>query len=172
MATNRYNTKVYPFSVKGMMEMSEYFTFMRDNLKRIKPIFIERSLDYLEERAKENIDKTTGGASWYQITGTLKDSFVKDASVGTLINTCFYSAFVEYGTGVVGAGTHPNPNGYQYDANNHGGNGWFYYDDEGNIHWTKGMKAHRYMYDAINDYYYKGAWKKILKGIMDEMMGG
>ena len=62
-------------------------------------------------------DSTTGGSSWYQVTGKLSRSWIKDYDLGTLINYCGYSAFVEYGTGVAGKGTHPDAQGYQYDVN-------------------------------------------------------
>lgn len=168
----KYGYKVFPFTIRGMMEMTKYFEFLENNLEKLKPLFISKSLDFLEEHAKEYLSQTTSNSSWYQLTHTLENSFVKDVSTGTLINTCFYAGMVEYGTGTVGKGTHPMANNYQYDANGHGEGGWFFFDEQGNMHWTKGMEAHRYLYNAVTDYYDKGEWRRILKECLDELMGG
>ena len=77
---------------------------------------------------------------------------------------------VEYGTGVVGEGTHEDPKNYQYDINGHGENGWWFFDDKGKIHWTKGMKAHRFMYQATVDYITTG-YKDIFKKLFDKKIG-
>lgn len=48
---------------------------------------------------------------------------------------------VEYGTGIVGASSfasaYAGQDGWDYDINGHGSNGWFYRSN-GNIYWTKG----------------------------------
>lgn len=61
-----------------------------------------------------------------------------------------HSAFCEFGTGVVGQGfSHPEPApGWVYDVNAHGEEGWWYYDKNGEKHWTNGMPARPYMYDT------------------------
>ena len=70
---------------------------------------------------------------------------------GYIHSTAPHSAFVEMGTGVVGAGS-PNPNGtvpgWVYDVNEHGEKGWFYIGRDGKRHWTKGMPSRPYMYDT------------------------
>ena len=171
MANNK--TIHLSLSIKSVRETKRKFLFMRNNLPAVKRLFVERSLDYIEERAKEYIRSTVGGSSWYVPTGTLENSWVKNIDTGMLENTCWHAALVEYGTGIIGKGTHPDPaSGYQYDVNNHGEEGWFFYDQEGNIHWTRGMVAHRFLYDAINDYYYRGQYKVIFRDVMNELMKG
>lgn len=61
-----------------------------------------------------------------------------------------HSAFCEFGTGVVGLGSqHPNPpDGWTYDSNEHGEDGWWYYNKDGERRWTKGMPSRPYMYDT------------------------
>lgn len=61
-----------------------------------------------------------------------------------------HSAFCEFGTGVVGQGSqHPEPApGWVYDVNAHGEEGWWYYDENGEKRWTKGMPSRPYMYDT------------------------
>ena len=50
---------------------------------------------------------------------------------------------VEYGTGIVGASSsgaeYAGNSGWQYDVNGHGNKGWFYVDNNGELHWTRGM---------------------------------
>lgn len=66
-----------------------------------------------------------------------------------------YAGFVEYGTGIVGQeNPHPKPqavasNGKiyaEYDGGEYGDNGWFYYDENKRLHWTKGMPSRPVMY--------------------------
>lgn len=161
-----------PFSQKGISQTIRKFETIKSKVPQLEQEFKRRSLDYIEKRAKHYISKTTGGSSWYVLTHTLENSFVKDYSLGTLINDCWYSAFVEFGTGISGKGTHPNPRDYQYDVNGHGENGWYFFDDEGNLHFTTGMKAHRYMYDAISDYVVGGEYKRIFEKSFKTVMGG
>ena len=69
---------------------------------------------------------------------------------GKVVSGAAHSAFCEFGTGVVGKGSqHPEPMpGWTYDVNEHGEEGWWYYDDQGNKRWTKGMPSRPYMYDT------------------------
>lgn len=71
-------------------------------------------------------------------------------AAGKVHSTARHSAFCEFGTGVVGAGSpHPDPMpGWIYDVNEHGEEGWWYYDKNGNKRWTKGMPSRPYMYDT------------------------
>jgi len=81
---------------------------------------------------------------------------VKDGATWLIVTDCNYAAYVEFGTGVMGAGApHPNTSvvGWKYDINEHGDMGWYYYKD-GAWHWTKGMKSRPFMYDttvALNE---------------------
>lgn len=69
---------------------------------------------------------------------------------GYVVSSAPHSAFCEFGTGIVGA-MNPHPDiipGWEYDVNEHGESGWWYYDDKGKRHWTKGMPSRPYMYDT------------------------
>lgn len=70
---------------------------------------------------------------------------------GYIVSNAAHSAFCEFGTGIVGAmSPHPDPiPGWEYDVNEHGESGWWYYDDKGKRHWTKGMPSRPYMYDTV-----------------------
>ena len=61
-----------------------------------------------------------------------------------------YAMYVEFGTGVVGSQSpHPNPQGYIYDINAHGDEGWVYFNDDiGDFRWTKGFKSRPFMYNT------------------------
>lgn len=161
-----------PFSPKGVAQVIRKLEVLKNKSPQIEQEFKRRSLDYLEKRARHYISKTTGGSNWYELTHTLENSWVKDYSLGKLINNCWYSAIVEFGSGVSGKGTHPNPQDYQYDVNGHGDNGWYFFDDKGELHFTTGMKAHRFMYDAIQDYVVGGEYKRIFEKSFNAVMGG
>ena len=167
----RYNM-VMKLSAKDVQLIYDKLSKLRNRLPQLRDTFVKLSLDYLEQQARMYIQQSTGGSSWYELSGKLESSFKKNYVLGTLVNDCYYSAFVEYGTGVVGQGTHPLSDRYQYDVNGHGNDGWYFRDDEGIIHFTKGMVAHRYMYNAINDYYFKGYYKKLFEIAIVEVIGG
>ena len=84
-------------------------------------------------------------------SGELRDSLdglmYTDGAHGIIFTDCGHAAFVEFGTGVVGAGS-PHPTlPWQYDVNEHGEKGWVYYDEkQGRFRWTKGMPSRPYMY--------------------------
>lgn len=102
-------------------------------------------------------------------TGELTDSFVgvynDSTHVGILRSDAYYAVFVEYGTGVVGAGSpYTGPfmpaavtvtNTYTgksytygaYDQNGHGDAGWWYISDrDGHSHWTRGQPSRPFFY--------------------------
>lgn len=73
-------------------------------------------------------------------------------STGTstrILNRCGYAMFVEFGTGIKGARSpHPHDTvGYRYDVNNHGEEGWNYFDEDG-WHWTMGMQARPFAHET------------------------
>lgn len=83
-------------------------------------------------------------------TGELMGSIVGEAQEkrGVIRATAGHAAYVEFGTGVVGARS-PHPGGsWVYDVNGHGDKGWNYYGDDGRLHWTKGMPSRPYMWDT------------------------
>lgn len=89
-------------------------------------------------------------------TGDLMNSIegIFDASTGRgfIKATSDHAAYVEYGTGVVGLehqGESPDrPAGWDYDTNEHGHDGWYYYTS-GYKRWTKGMPPRPFMYQTF-----------------------
>lgn len=158
------------FTIEGIQNIIDMNNNIIAAMPSLKKLFIEKSLDYLDEHARFHLEASIGNGI-YVPTGELMAHFRKEYELGKFLNDCWYSAFVEYGTGIVGAGTHPYAKGYQYDVNSHGDDGWYYKDDDGNYHWTKGMTAHRYMFNALNDYLNGGA-KMLFSESFKEVMGG
>lgn len=72
-------------------------------------------------------------------------------NVGIVVADSKHAAFVEFGTGIVGA-DNPHPEvaiaGWRYDTNEHGVLGWWYEGKDGKAKWTKGMPSRPYMYQT------------------------
>lgn len=60
-----------------------------------------------------------------------------------------FAPYVEFGTGIIGQrNPHEEPT-WTYDVNKHGESGWFYFDEQGKAHWTKGVPARPFMYNTV-----------------------
>lgn len=87
-------------------------------------------------------------------TGGLLESiegfYDNSSHVGIIRAGAYYAAYVEYGTGIVGkANPHPDPDGWVYDVNQHGEEGWVYLNpNDGRFHVTAGMAARPFMYNT------------------------
>lgn len=88
-----YTVKV-PFSQKGVSEATKKLKFMQKNADKLRDVFIDMSLDFLEIEAAKQLEATvdTQDKDWYKITGNLLASFRKDVALGKLINEAYYSA--------------------------------------------------------------------------------
>lgn len=103
-------------------------------------------------------------------TGFLSDSIDSEYSNGSgrIYAGAYYAAFVEYGTGIIGANNpHPEPIGWSYDVNGHGMAGWMYPMKDGpqsnawspdgrkaagvKLAWTRGMPARPFMYSTMRE---------------------
>lgn len=102
-----------------------------------------------------------------ELMNSIEGYYSLTSNVGIIKAGAYYAAFVEFGTGVVGKSSpHPNPQGWQYDANNHGDSGWVYYDDDsGEYRWTKGFKSRPFMYNTARQL------EKECKRIAEEVFG-
>ena len=94
----------------------------------------------------QELDAVFTGELMNSISGYYSPTY----NVGIIKAGAYYAAYVEFGTGVVGSSSpHPNPDGWQYDVNGHGNEGWVYYDDySGKFRWTKGYKSRPFMYNT------------------------
>lgn len=113
---------------------------------------VERLTDLGVEVARLQV--TALGASY---TGELAESiqgyYSPSACVGIIRAGAWYAAFVEYGTGVVGASaSHPNPQGWAYDVKAHGEAGWNYFNDrDGRWHHTAGQPSRPFLYNTARE---------------------
>jgi len=131
---------------RAIRELEQY----KKELNRKTSLLIEALTDRGVEIAKAQIREL--GAVY---TGELEESitgyFNPTVQVGIIRAGAPYAIYVEFGTGVVGAGSpHPAPAGWRYDVNNHGEAGWWYFNDrDQKWHWTKGIKSRPFMYNTV-----------------------
>ena len=130
-----------------------------NELKAYKKQFLERCnqlvatlTDYGVEVAKVQVSQLD---AYYtgELMNSIEGYFSPTTQVGIIKAGAYYAAYVEFGTGVVGSRSpHPDPQGWQYDVNAHGDEGWVYYDDDsGNFRWTKGFKSRPFMYNTARE---------------------
>ena len=130
--------------------ISELKQFKAEFLEKCNRL-IEALTEYGEEVARievQLLDAVYTG----ELMNSIDSYYSPTYNVGIIKAGAYYAAYVEFGTGVVGKSSHPNPQGWQYDVNNHGDEGWVYYDDEnGTFRWTKGFKSRPFMYNTARD---------------------
>lgn len=131
--------------------ISELKVFKREFLRKCESL-IEALTDYGVEVAKVEVaqlDAVYTGELMNSIVGYYSPTY----NVGIIKAGAYYAAYVEFGTGVVGSKSpHPNPQGWQYDVNNHGDEGWVYYDeDSGGFRRTRGFKSRPFMHNTARD---------------------
>lgn len=145
---------------RAIREVEKFKTEFLEKCNRL----IEALTDRGEEIAKievAQLDAVYTGELMNSIEGYYSPSY----NVGIIKAGAYYAAYVEFGTGVVGKGSpHPNPQGWQYDVNDHGDSGWVYYDDDsGQFRWTKGFKSRPFMYNTARQL--EKECKKIAEGV-------
>ena len=140
-------------------------------LKQFKREFLakcDRLIEALTDRGVEvaklqvaQLDAVYTGELMNSIEGYYSPTY----NVGIIKAGAYYAAYVEFGTGVVGKGSsHPNPQGWRYDINGHGDEGWVYYDDDsGEFKWTRGFKSRPFMYNTARQL--ERECKKIAEGV-------
>lgn len=142
-------------------------------VERFKKSFIEkcnRLVEVLTDEGTE-IAKLKVAELDAVYTGELMNSiegyYSPSLQAGIIKAGAYYAIYVEFGTGVVGSQSpHPNPQGWQYDVNGHGDEGWVYYDDEsGKFSWTRGFKSRPFMYNTARQL------EKECKRIVEEVFG-
>lgn len=121
---------------------------------------LKRKLNELLKRLMEEgveIAKVKIAAMDAVFTGQLLDSvrgyYHPGSHVAIIRAGIWYAAFVEYGTGVEGArAPHPEPEGWTYDINGHGDEGWVYFNDnDSKFHRTRGEPARPFMYETARE---------------------
>lgn len=142
-------------------------------LKQFKTEFLKKCNQLVQELTEHGVDVAKVEVTQLDAvyTGELRNSiegyFSPTSNVGIIKAGALYAVHVEFGTGVVGQRSpHPNAQGYRYDINAHGDEGWFYYDDDsGQVRWTKGFKSRPFMYNTARQL------EKDCKKIAEEVFG-
>lgn len=80
-------------------------------------------------------------------TGELRDSInaVAEGLAGQIIAASGHAAYVEFGTGIVGAMSQHPSLPWIYDINGHGFEGWVYPKND-RLYWTSGQPSRPFMY--------------------------
>ena len=120
----------------------------------------------VEALAKSGEEFAVAAVLPFAETGQLASSIKAETSgnVGFVKCSCGYAVYVEFGTGIKGAGS-PHPDtailGWKYDINQHGELGWWYPTDSADPNpykytakngttyaWTRGMPSRPFMYET------------------------
>jgi phage gpG-like protein len=131
---------------KSINAAIKQLSLYKKELSRKANLLVQRLVAEGVEIAKQEV-KVLGAFDSGELHDSLDGLMYTDGTRGIIFTNCGHAAFVEFGTGVVGAGS-PHPTmPWQYDVNAHGEAGWVYYDEkQGRFRWTKGMPSRPYMY--------------------------
>ena len=130
-------------SIKAAIkELNKY----KSELSKKTNLLVQKLVEAGVEIAKQEV-LTLGAFDSGELHDSLDGLMYTDGARGIIFTDCGHAAFVEFGSGIVGAGS-PHPTmPWAYDVNNHGEAGWVYFDEkQGLFRWTKGMPSRPYMY--------------------------
>ena len=137
-----------PASIRNAIKEVEKF---RKDLMLALSRLVERLVEQGVEVAKMEI-VSIGAVYDGDLYDSIYGTYNPETHIGTIYTDCEYAVYVEYGTGIRGENSpHPEPNGYQYDKNGHGADGWVYKGEDGQFHWTDGMPARPFMYNTLRE---------------------
>ena len=151
---------------------------MRLKILLVQSDFLKESLMYIRDKANKNLDDRTYA---FPNSANIKEDWHINPTTPRfggqafeLKNTNKLVAFVEFGTGMVGEDSHPLADelNYEYDVNNHGEEGWDFYNKKVGIHYVgfTGYEGKQFLYDAFFDYFHGDEWKPILKMVWERYM--
>lgn len=140
----------FEVTIENFHSISKFFDGFPDAVERGIDIGMRRSSKALTKKLKDNLVKYGLGDSalMYEFSTTF------DGTTLTLNIDSDYAIYVEMGTGIIGQND-PHPNqmklgiSWQYDVNDHGTDGWRYYDEDSKrLRWTAGQASRPYIYDT------------------------
>ena len=145
--------------------IKEVYSFKKEFIEKCRQL-VQTLTDKGVEIAKiqvQQLDAVYTG----ELMNSIEGYYSPTSKVGIIKAGAYYAAYVEFGTGVVGSTSpHPDPNGWQYDVNAHGDEGWVYYDEESEkFRWTKGFKSRPFMYNTAREL------EKVCSKIAKEVFG-
>lgn len=130
--------------------LAEFDKFSKDYEKAV-----EASTRECKERTKNKLLENLGN---YKLGGSSLARSIYALPTHDGFEVGSYSGhadFVEFGTGTVGSNSpHPAPmeNSWEYNIERtpkaHENGGWWYYDDNGKRHWTKGQPSRPFIYNT------------------------
>ena len=129
---------------RAIRQVQAYKEHVRQNIAKIISDLVSIGV----EIAKAEI-VSLGAAYTGELASSIQGMVFTDGTRGLIFTDCPYAAYVEFGTGVVGQSSpHPEPpQGWRYDVNSHGEEGWWYYDEtEERYRWTAGMVSRPFLY--------------------------
>ncbi len=123
---------------------------MKKDVKGKVHNLIEELVDKGVEIAKAEV-RRLGAYYTGELESNIVGYFSPTLGAGIIKANAPYAIFVEFGTGVVGEGNpHPDKGDWEYDINNHGDDGWLYFNERDNKwHWTKGMESRPFLYNTV-----------------------
>lgn len=184
-------TLVIPLSASGVAKVKKELKDIKKMLTdQIIPTFLERSADWIQNRANQILSQSDIGKSVIQWISNSWHIKVVSKSRIILYNTSWKAVWVEFGVGIVGqSNKHPNADesGYEYnvDTGKKFGQGYWeftidkeseldipqgaiIYEDEvedGISIVTQGTKGVWYLYNAVQDFKMseqKRLWKEVV----------
>ncbi|HHZ02041.1 MAG TPA: HK97 gp10 family phage protein [Tissierellia bacterium] len=131
----------------AIKEVKEYKRKLNDRVKALIRELVDKGVEIAKAQVRDLGAVYTG-----QLEESITGFFDEETGLGIIRTDCPYAIYVEFGTGVVGErNPHPEPiEGWQYDVNEHGDKGWWYFNErDQKWHWTKGMVSRPFMYNTL-----------------------
>ena len=131
----------------AIRQFEEYEKKVKQNIKD----FLSKLLDEGVEIAKAQIIELNAVESG-ELQSSLKYTLYTEDNKGIIFTDSRHACFVEFGTGVKGAGSPHPTRPWDYDTKGHGEVGWWYYDEQqGRIRYTKGMPSRPFMHNTAKE---------------------
>lgn len=155
------------FSAKEIEKAKQQLIEYQEDLNEKLDLFVQKLCEKGVEIAKEKVsvhDAIDTGELLNSID-LREGDIIKNGSQWFIYTNCDYAKFIEFGTGVVGAGgkdrygrggeTYPGelPSNWAYASGSHifttkdGITGWYYFKN-GNFHFTEGQPSKPFMYET------------------------
>lgn len=131
----------------GIRELHAY----KAELKRKTELYVRRLVENGVEIAKLKV-VSLGAFDSGELASSLDGMMYAEGNKGCIFTDCGHAAYVEFGTGVVGAASPHPTQGWSYDVNKHGEDGWWYWDaKQGRLRWTKGIPSRPFLYETARE---------------------
>lgn len=174
-----------PFSLKDVERAKQELIKYKNDINYKIDLFVKKLAEKGVEIAKENVSvyNTIDTGELLNSINLREGDVIKNGSQWFIYTDCEYAKYIEFGTGIVGAGgtnrygkggtTYPGelPSGWAYASGTHifttkdGITGWHYFKD-GNWHFTEGQPSKPFMYETATEL------RELVVDIAKEVFGG